>query len=203
MIVLLEGPRHSGKTHLLEKFFEQNKNPNVIYYKFLFAKYIDQFGFKDQEAGPGVHYFSIGNILTIFELNQTFFKDKIIVFDRCIFSAYVWSMYRKRLKKTKLMEEFEKILNSELYSNISMIYLERDSSVKVDKKRDKDFFGSFENYTRESELFHELIEKFNRQILNGERHNSYHIFKNAFDEKSIALFNTLMNDLSNMGSRAE
>jgi hypothetical protein len=96
MIIFCEGPRHSGKTHLIDEFFKQNSNPNVIYYKFKFAKYIDDFGMRDQESGAGVHYFSIGNILTILELNKTLLKDKIVVFDRCIYSAYVWSIYRNR-----------------------------------------------------------------------------------------------------------
>ena len=97
MILVIEGHRHSGKTFLIEKFFEQNTNPKVHYYKFQFAKYIDQLEMRDQDAGPGVHYFSIANVLTILELNQTILKDQILVFDRCIFSAYVWSIYRERM----------------------------------------------------------------------------------------------------------
>ena len=122
MIISIEGPRNTGKSHLLNSFLEKNENPNVIYYKFLFAKYIDQFNMRDQESGPGMHYFSLGNILSIFELNQTLFKDKIILFDRCIHSAYVWAIYRERLGREKLLAEYSKILNSELYTNCSTFY---------------------------------------------------------------------------------
>lgn len=197
MILIIEGPRHSGKTHLLEKFFEQNTNPNVIYYKFLFAKYIDEFGFKDQEAGPGVHYFSLGNILTIFELNKTLLKDKIVVFDRCIISAYVWSIYRKRIKTMKLHAELEKILASELFSNVSLMYISRDKAVEVSKKREKDMFGAFENYSRESEIFEELLTNFKKYLMDGSKDNSFHMFNNAFDEKSVTLFNSIMNEIVN------
>jgi hypothetical protein len=197
MILIIEGPRHSGKTHLLEEFFKQNTNPNVIYYKFYFAKYIDQFGFRDQESGSGVHYFSLGNILSIFELNQTLFKDKVIVFDRCLFSAYVWSIYRKRMKTSRLHAELEKILQSELYSNISLLYLDRDENVKIDKKRDKDYFGNFENYSRESEIFAELLQKFNSYLVNGEKKNTFHMLKNGFNEPSVRLFNELMDQIIN------
>ena len=203
MILIIEGPRHSGKTHLLEKFFEQNSNPNVIYYKFLFAKYIDEFGFKDQEVGSGVHYFSIGNILTIFELNKTLLKDKIVVFDRCIISAYVWSIYRKRMKTMRLHSELEKILDSDLFSNIALMYVGRDKSVEISKKREKDFFGSFENYGRESEIFAELLDKFKPYLINGSKSNSFHMFNNAFDEKSVALFNSIMNEIVNKTEGAE
>jgi hypothetical protein len=102
MILVIEGARHSGKTFLIEKFFEQNKNPKVHYYKFQFAKYIDDLGMRDQETGPGVHYFSIANVLTILELNQSLLKDKIVIFDRSIFSAYTWSILRKRMEENIL-----------------------------------------------------------------------------------------------------
>ena len=49
MIVFIEGPRHVGKTHLMESFFRRNENPDIIYYKFAFAKYIEDLGMKDQE----------------------------------------------------------------------------------------------------------------------------------------------------------
>ena len=68
MIILIEGHRHSGKTFLMERFFEENKDPKIHYYKFQFAKYIESLGLRDQEDGPGVHYFSIANVLTILEL---------------------------------------------------------------------------------------------------------------------------------------
>ena len=55
MIILIEGHRHSGKTFLMEKFFEENKDPKIHYYKFQFAKYIESLGLRDQEDGPGVH----------------------------------------------------------------------------------------------------------------------------------------------------
>ena len=55
MIIFCEGPRHSGKTHLIDAFLAQNKNPDIIYYKFKFAKYIEDFDISGHETGPGVH----------------------------------------------------------------------------------------------------------------------------------------------------
>jgi thymidylate kinase len=191
---MIEGPRSVGKTTLLSSFLEKNQDPNVIYYKFLFAKYIDQFNMRDQETGPGMHYFSLGNILSIFELNQTLFKDKIILFDRCIHSAYVWALYRERLGREKLISEYSKILSSELYTNCSTFYIERREKINV-KKRGKDLFDGFESYEKESSLFEELIDSNIKPISDATRGNHYVRFINDFNEESIRDFNLVFSDL--------
>lgn len=194
MIVFIEGPRHSGKTHLLEKFFEQNQDPNIVYYKFKFAKYIDELGMRDQESGPGVHYFSIANILTILELNQTLFKDKVIVFDRAIFSAYVWSIYRGRMDHERLMEEFSKVLSSDTYQDCCLLYVTRGVEISPEK-REKDYFGNFEDYVAEKSLFDLVINKNLNQIVSLKKKNLYSRFENGFDEESVSGFKEMILDL--------
>lgn len=192
---MLEGPRSVGKTTLLSSFLEKNQDPNVIYYKFLFAKYIEQFGMKDQEAGPGMHYFSLGNILSIFELNQTLFKDKVILFDRCIHSAYVWAIYRQRLDREKLLAEYSKILTSDLYTNCSTFYINRRESIKVEK-RGKDLFDSYESHEKELALFNELLlSEERKEVFDGSRGNRFIRFINDFNEESIKDFNYILGDL--------
>jgi thymidylate kinase len=198
MIIMIEGHRHSGKTYLIEKFFEQNMNPDVHYYKFQFAKYIDELGMRDQETGPGVHYFSIANVLTILELNNTLLKDKILVFDRCIFSAYVWSIYRERMGQFRLVEEFKKILTSDLFNDVKLLYVERDEDIKI-TKREKDYFGNFESADHEKELFERIFSEFNHQITDIERNNEFGRMINEFDDASSIQFNRMLNDLINRG----
>lgn len=194
MIIFCEGPRHSGKTHLIDAFLAQNQDPNVIYYKFKFAKYIEDFDIRSHETGPGVHYFSIGNILTILELNKTLFKDKTIIFDRCIYSAYVWSIYRNRMDRSILLKEFEKILESELYEDCVLLHLTRGKGVEVNK-RNKDYFGNFEDYNKEKQLFDEIISNFQGHAANSLRGNKYVQFVNDFDELSCTDFSKLVHDL--------
>lgn len=198
MIIMIEGHRHSGKTYLIEKFFEENTNPSVHYYKFQFAKYIDELKMRDQETGPGVHYFSIANVLTILELNNTLLKDKILVFDRCIFSAYVWSIYRERMGQFRLLEEFRKILSSELFSDVKLFYVERDESIEI-TKREKDYFGNFESADHEKELFERIFSEFNAQITDTTRNNEFSRMTNHFDEASSIHFNRMLNELINRG----
>jgi hypothetical protein len=201
MILVIEGARHSGKTFLIEKFFEQNKNPKVHYYKFQFAKYVDDLGMRDQETGPGVHYFSIANVLTILELNQTLLKDHILVFDRCIFSAYVWSIYRERMNQFRLLSEFQKILISDLYQNSKILYVERGSEIEI-TKREKDYFGNFENSDREKELFERVFSEFRDEINDSSRNNDFVRMINRFNEESIDEFNQILEGLINNGNNS-
>ena len=196
MIIMIEGARHNGKTFLIDKFFEQNQNTNVHYYKFQFAKHIDDLEMRDQETGPGVHYFSIANVLTILELNETLLKDHILVFDRCIFSAYVWSIYRERMGTSRLLEEFRKILNSKLYQNVKLLYVERGDDIKT-TKREKDYFGNFENADHEKELFERIFSEFSSQIADSARMNKFSRMINEFDDSSSVQFNQMLNDLIN------
>jgi len=196
MILVIEGHRHSGKTFLIEKFFEQNTNPNVHYYKFQFAKYIDQLEMRDQDAGPGVHYFSIANVLTILELNQTILKDQILVFDRCIFSAYVWSIYRERMDQFRLLGEFQKILNSDLYQNSKVVYVNRADKIEIEKRK-KDYFSNFENANAEKELFERIFSAFRDEINDSSRNNDFVRLTNHFNNESIDEFNQMLNNLIN------
>lgn len=196
MIILIEGHRHSGKTFLMEKFFEENKDPKIHYYKFQFAKYIESLGLRDQEDGPGVHYFSIANVLTILELNQSILKDQVIVFDRCIFSAYVWSIYRERMDKDRLTNEFRKILNSELWQNCKILYVSRPTEITTEV-REKDYFENFENLESEKNLFDKLFSEFIEVITDDKLNNSLIRFKNNFDQLSEERFIAVLTQLAN------
>ena len=196
MIILIEGHRHSGKTFLMEKFFEENKDPKIHYYKFQFAKYIESLGLRDQEDGPGVHYFSIANVLTILELNQSILKDQVIVFDRCIFSAYVWSIYRERMDNDRLTNEFRKILNSELWQNCKILYVSRPTEITTEV-REKDYFENFENLESEKNLFDKLFSEFIEVITDDKLNNSLIRFKNNFDQLSEERFIAVLTQLAN------
>ena len=195
-LIIIEGHRHSGKTHLIEKFLEQNTNPNVHYYKFQFAKYIDELGMRDQDTGPGVHYFSIANVMTILELNQSLLKDQILIFDRCIFSAYVWSIYRERMDQVRLLGEFQKILTSDLYQNSKVAYIDRADKIEI-IKREKDYFSNFENADAEKELFERIFSEFKNEITDSTRNNEFVRLTNRFNDESIEEFNQMLNNLIN------
>lgn len=195
MIILIEGPRGAGKSHLVDQFMLKNTNPDVVYYKFAFSDWIKKLRIEDLERGPGVHYFSISNIITILELSNTLLKGKAIVFDRSIFSAYVWSIMRDRMNGDRLIREFSSILKDNLYHNCKLIYVTKtDSSVKIERE-EKDIFDKYEDYNAEHQFYDNLIYLFERQISNLSRFNEIHKFKNDFDGASESRFNILLNNL--------
>jgi deoxyadenosine/deoxycytidine kinase len=195
MIILIEGPRGAGKSHLVDQFMLRNQNPDVLYYKFEFSDWIKKLRIEDQENGPGVHYFSISNIITILGITETLLKGKTIVFDRSIFSAYVWSVFRDRMEGNRLINEFAKILKDELYSNCKLIHVTKsDPDVVIERDKD-DIFNIYEDYKTEAQLYDNLICLFETEILDSRKGNEMFEFKNDFDPESESRFNTLLNNL--------
>jgi thymidylate kinase len=195
MIILIEGPRGAGKSHLVDQFMLKNENPDVLYYKFAFSDWIKKIRIEDQEKGPGVHYFSISNIITILGISDTLLKGKTIVFDRSIFSAYVWSIMRDRMDGDRLIREFSSILKDEIYSNCKLIYVTKSNpDTKIEREKD-DIFNKYEDYHTENQFYNNIIYLFDREISNSSKNNEILEFKNDFDEASESRFNTLLNNL--------
>ena len=197
MIVLIEGPRGSGKSHLVNNFFSENTNPNILYYKFAFSDYIKKLQIEDHETGPGVHYFSISNILTILGISNTFFKDKFVILDRSIFSAYVWSIYRKRMSEDRLISEFSKILEDIEYRNCKVIYLTRDKSISNVSRNKDDLFKYYENYNLENNIFKSIFSRFKKEVSDKSRNNELIEFVNKFNDSSKKEFKQLIENITN------
>jgi len=190
MIVLCEGPRGAGKSHLIDNFFAQNNDDRFMYYKWDFVSLVETLGL--EEKGEVIHYFSLANILTILEMGNTIFKDKVLILDRSIFSAYVWALYRKRLIRHELITEFMKILDSQLYSNCKLVYITRDDGISDFNRGNKDIFDKYENYNLEKQEFDKLFSMFSEYIDKREAGNSNIIFNNMFNTKSQYEFNKLL-----------
>lgn len=195
MIIMIEGPRGVGKSTLVDNYFKQNTNDKVVYYKFAFSDYIKDLKFEDQEQGPGVHYFSISNIITILEISNTFLKDKHVVFDRSIFSAYVWSIFRNRMPKDRLIEEFRSLLNSPIYNNCSVIAIENPEGHIPAERNKSDIFNKYESFNEESKIYSEIFNIFDKIINDNNKGNFGYTFINDKDENSFKRFNNLLDNI--------
>jgi hypothetical protein len=98
----------------------------------------------------------------------------------------------------RLVEEFRKILSSDLFNDVKLLYVDRDDAIEI-TKREKDYFGNFENADHEKELFERIFSEFNTQITDAARNNEFSRMTNQFDEASSAQFNRMLNDLINRG----
>lgn len=195
MIILVEGPRGSGKSHLVDQFMQNNSDPNVLYYKFAFSDWIKTLKIQDLEKGPGVHYFSISNIVTILDVSEKLLAGKTIILDRSIFSAYVWSIYRERMDIDRLIREFSRFLGHSSYNNCKIVYVsKKDSNITMDRSKD-DIFDQFENYEDEKQIYDNIFHLFSREIRNKSRGNDIIQFKNEFNRSSESDFNKLLGDL--------
>lgn len=197
MIILVEGPRGAGKSYLVDEFFKSNQDPKILYYKFKFTDWIKILEIEDQEPGPGVHYFSISNIITILGISSTFLKENHVVFDRSIFSAYVWSIFRKRMDRERLLTEFNNFLLTDSYSNCKLIYVNRSNEVNAISRVKQDGFDVFENYEAEKLIYDDVLFRFRDQITDSSRANEFFEFTNYLNEDSVESFRVLLYDILN------
>ena len=188
MILFIEGPRHSGKTFLINRFLESCNNPNVEYYKFYFANHIKTLDLVGLDADPCLHYFSLGNILTIMEMNQRpEYKDKIWIFDRAIVSAYTWAVLRKRLSPEKAEREFSTLLNTDLFSNCKTLVV-TVAGQTADSNRAKDTWDGAHSTQEEQSLMANFLDLCPSQLNNEDKNNQTRVMINGFNEKSVESF---------------
>jgi len=189
MILFIEGPRHSGKTFLINNFLETCNDPRLEYYKFYFANHVKTLDMVSDEKSPSLHYFSLGNIMTIMEMNQRpEYKDKIWVFDRAIVSAYTWAILRGRLTKTKAELEYFSLLSSDLFKNCKTLVVSVAGQTG-DSGRTKDTWdGAHSTQEEQSQMAH-LLDIGRSWLSNSDSDNGLSIVFNHFDELSATLFN--------------
>jgi hypothetical protein len=189
MILFVEGARHSGKTFLINQFLEKYDDPRIEYYKFYFANHVKMLDLVELDATPALHYFSLGNIMTIMEMNlRPEYKDKIWIFDRAIISAYTWAILRKRLGRSQAELEFLKLINSDLYKNSKTLVVSVAGQTG-DSSRIKDTWDGKHSTTEEQLLMASLIESGLKNLADTNKNNGLSFVFNQFDEASVNSFN--------------
>jgi len=189
MILFVEGARHSGKTFLINQFLEKYDDSRIEYYKFYFANHVKMLDLVELDATPALHYFSLGNIMTIMEMNlRPEYKDKIWIFDRAIISAYTWAILRKRLGRSQAELEFLKLINSDLYKNSKTLVVSVAGQTG-DSSRIKDTWDGKHSTTEEQLLMASLIESGLKNLADTDKNNGLSFVFNQFDEASVNSFN--------------
>jgi hypothetical protein len=188
MILFIEGPRGCGKTFLINQFLEECQDPRLEYYKFYFANHVKWLGLADRDSDPSLHYFSLGNIMTILEMNQRpEYRDKIWIFDRALISAYTWAVLRGRLEIEAAGDEYMKVLESDLFKNCKTLYVTVDRQTG-DTTRVKDTWDGVHSTQVETDHLSHFFGLGFDLIGSSERDNGGMIVRNNFDETSVNLF---------------
>lgn len=189
MILFVEGPRHSGKTFLINNFLKECSDPRLEYYKFYFANHVKTLDMVADEKSPSLHYFSLGNIMTIMEMNQRpEYKDKIWIFDRAIVSAYTWAILRGRLSKSKAELEYFSLLSSDLFKNCKTLVVSVAGQTG-DSARAKDTWDGAHSTQEEQSTMAHLLDIGNTWLANSSSNNGLSISFNHFDSASAGCFN--------------
>lgn len=204
MILFVEGPRACGKTYLINELLASInldilKNPEkfevkqvIEYYKFYFANHIKTLGLQGIDNTASLHYFSLGNIMTILEMNQQpQYANKVWVFDRAIISAYVWAVLRKRMLPARAQQEYEALLSSDLYRDCKTIMITvNEDRREQDLARNKDIFDGAHSTDDELHQFGHFLEFGRSQLADRSRKNDIAIITNNFDRESVERFVT-------------
>ena len=188
MILFVEGPRGCGKTFLINQFLEECIDPRLEYYKFYFANHVKWLGLTERDSDPSLHYFSLGNIMTILEMNQRpEYRDRIWIFDRALISAYAWAVLRGRLTKEQASTEFMKIVSSDLFSNCKTLYVSV-SQQTGDSTRVKDTWDGAHSTATEIEQLSSFFGMGFEEFSRTDSGNDGIVVHNKFNEESIDLF---------------
>ena len=147
---------------------------------------------QDLDKTPALHYFSLGNIMTIMEMNlRPAYKNKIWVFDRAIISAYVWAVLRGRLSRERAEAEYIALLKSDLYRNCKTIFVTVNvDRSEQDKARNKDVFDGAHSTFEEMSMMKEFIDLGKHELVEPLSNNGLLVLQNSFDQPSTDGFIT-------------
>lgn len=177
-IIVIEGPRNTGKTFLMGK-------TGIQKHKLQFGLYYDKILNSDKKYSLG---YSIGKDLQFLTLLQNNFltKEKFFV-DRLFLTSIVYSVLDERFTRDQGKQYLELLLKNfgDVIRKMYIVYLEGKNPIP----RVKDSFDSRFLYDDERLLYHYFL---NLLIVNDIEVMQ---FENEFTEESILNFKEFINDL--------
>ena len=176
MLVIFEGARNSGKTHLAQIAAEHN---NIPLYKFEFVKWFNSLDLKDDSRES--HLFALGKELQLLQANRDGILSPIIL-DRGFLTVLVWGVLSKRIDFEEAIQELDQIVSQGLLENCKVYYIHGDNPNKSD--RNKDNWDFRDNTSDEKYLYQKFITHLLENYPNFDNF-SIHSFENKFDETSI------------------
>jgi hypothetical protein len=195
MIIFIEGTRHSGKTHLLGQLVKRHgAELNLLYYKFYLANEYSAIVKDWDKSDKGIHYFSMGNIMTILDLHKQF-PEKVFVFDRAHITAATWAVLWNRLTFDEAQAELSGLISRPGYHDCKTVMIDAPAEFKQDQARQKDLWDGLVASTEEHRIMHNLIQSAPWTFKEGRLGNSFHNFTNNFDQESVDGFCNLIQKL--------
>ncbi len=195
MIIFIEGTRHSGKTYLLNQLIKKHgAELNLFYYKFYLADEYSAIVKDWDKSDSGIHYFSMGNIMTILDLHEHF-PEKIFVFDRAHITAATWATIWNRIEFNQAQSELYGLIKRPGYQNCKTIMIDAPDEFKQDQARKKDLWDGLVSANEEKLLMLNLIQDAPFRFKDGRDGNSFDQFTNNFTAESVDEFCDLIQRL--------
>lgn len=195
MIIFIEGTRHSGKTYLLTQLIEKHGTDlNLLYYKFYLANEYSAIVKDWDKSDKGIHYFSMGNIMTILDLHKHF-PEKIFVFDRAHITAATWAVLWNRLSLDEAKSELTGLITRPGYQDCKTIMIDAPDEFKQDQARKKDLWDGLISSSNEKQIMQDLIQSTPWTFKEGRLGNSFCNFTNNFNQDSVDGFCSLIQKL--------
>jgi len=195
MIIFIEGTRHSGKTYLLNQLIEKHgADLNLFYYKFYLADEYSAIVKDWEKSALGIHYFSMGNIMTILDLHKHF-PEKIFIFDRAHITAAAWATLWNRIDYDRAKTELCGLISRPGYENCKTVFIDALDDLKQDHARKKDLWDGLVLSKDEQRIMQRLIEDTPFRFRDERLGNSFDHFTNNFDQESVDGFCGLIQKL--------
>jgi len=169
-LIIVEGPRKSGKSYLIEN---QKELP---VFKFDFNSNFSTWDFGKQSEQ--IHWFGLGKEVMLHELNSSGFLPKMLV-DRGILTNSVWGVFQGRVTIKQAETDLINFNRRGLFKGVSIILV----NGQWQEKRTKDIWDQDDSRGEEEKMlfdrFYLLLKDFGVDIK---------IFDNKFDLESVVRF---------------
>jgi hypothetical protein len=172
MITMIEGPRNTGKTHLLQQ-------AGIKVYKFPFAKWYDILDLgKDKLAANA---FGMGRLI-LQDLDNQGYIDNIVT-DRSIISPLAWGVIEGRMSQKDSYKLLMEMINSGIINSDNKIIYVKGMNPHGRERGDH---WDEADYEIEDRMYYHIMETLDKYLGNVIE------FENKFDKLSIELFKKIV-----------
>ena len=180
-LILLEGPRNSGKTHLSDKITQPK-------FKFDFTGVYG--GLNLPTNGKTTHSLGLGKEIMLHQLYSKGFLGNNLIVDRGVLTNEVWGIYQERVSYTHVFSEIDFMISSGLFDDVDIILIKSDVPMKFRKNKDHwDHLENNEERLKELSIFEKVSDYMSDAGIR------VHQFSNHFDSQSEENFLKLIDKL--------
>ena len=180
-LILLEGPRNSGKTHL---------SGIISHPKFKFDFTGVYGGLCLHATDPKTHALGLGKEIMLHQLYRDGFLGKNLIVDRGILTNQVWGIYQNRVSYEDIFPEIDFMCGSGLMENVEIVLIKSDSPSSFRQNKDHwDHLENIEERKLELSIFNTISDYFKSKGI------KIHEFVNQMDGGSETEFKKIISNI--------